>query len=189
MSTWFLENQLKGYEKFLFLAVKNLQNTQNFSIHPSKSIDVIWRTHLLNPVVYHDDMMKVLNHFVDYLPWNERDKRTKTKDGKLSYLLWNKEYSDEMLETLVFKFYFPREIMINIFKFLSVNDLINVGFVCHEWRISANDNSNWEYHFINHYKKKLTKNYSYKNQFILRLLYKKLAKVYSYQTCVDLINN
>lgn len=58
----FLESSVRRYKQFIYL---KLNFPKKFLV-PCYDIDLIWHTHQLNPVVYKEDMVRILNHLFNH---------------------------------------------------------------------------------------------------------------------------
>ncbi|XP_045187309.2 uncharacterized protein LOC123545092 [Mercenaria mercenaria] len=58
----FLEHSLLRYKQFLFMKT---QVDQDFLV-PCYDIDLIWHTHQLNPLVYREDMVRIIGHLFNH---------------------------------------------------------------------------------------------------------------------------
>ncbi|XP_045187312.2 uncharacterized protein LOC123545093 isoform X2 [Mercenaria mercenaria] len=94
----FLENSVLRYKQFLYLK----KVTQEFLI-PSCDIDLTWRSHLLNPVVYKDDMVKNVGHLLNHggffhnrcedLQLHESEKETEEETEEIWKTFFHEKYS------------------------------------------------------------------------------------------------
>jgi len=93
-----LAGSCKGYEKFLYLLAKNGPGVPDELTHPSVCIDLIYHTHMIHPLAYHDDTMRLLGWMPDHDPW-PTDTKTGTwisdSDMSLSCQTMSKAWQEE----------------------------------------------------------------------------------------------
>lgn len=67
---WTVEKTDKLIERYrAFLALNELYKDADFSIVPSKEIDEVWHTHILDTAKYREDCEKVFGRFIDHFPY------------------------------------------------------------------------------------------------------------------------
>ncbi|CAF3747094.1 unnamed protein product [Rotaria sp. Silwood1] len=66
----------KSYERFLYMTAKySTMNGYDF-IHPTYAIDIVWHSHMQEPLKYADDCNRLIWFVMDHIPWSS----TKTED-------------------------------------------------------------------------------------------------------------
>lgn len=99
----FLKKAHVGYQKLMHLKWKYAHQVEQIGFSPCPSIDLIWHTHLLHPVLYNSDMKKILG-IVPKHKLIEKAERTKVfmekrEDEQMD--LWQKEFEESIFEYAV----------------------------------------------------------------------------------------
>ena len=69
-----IAGSIKGYEKFLYLLAKHGPRVPEELTHPSVCIDLIYHTHMIHPVAYHNDTIRLCGFMPDHEPWPTDEK-------------------------------------------------------------------------------------------------------------------
>ncbi|CAF3661931.1 unnamed protein product [Adineta steineri] len=64
-----LEPLMKSYERFLYIAAKHPMKNKNGVIPPTPAIDIIWRTHMQQPLEYVADCRRLVGYVIYHNPW------------------------------------------------------------------------------------------------------------------------
>jgi hypothetical protein len=62
----FLEEALARYKGFLYLIKMNQEKGMQLFRVPTYDVDLMWHTHQLLPVTYHNDMLKLLGRVLEH---------------------------------------------------------------------------------------------------------------------------
>ncbi|CAF1191693.1 unnamed protein product [Adineta steineri] len=102
----------KSYERFLYMAAKYPLEKSNGFVPPTYAIDIIWHSHMQEPLNYRADCIRFVGYVVNHAPWPmiEDDIMKKTSDR--SDDIWKNEFqadieTDHLYNTI--KHYFKWE--------------------------------------------------------------------------------
>ncbi|CAF1418201.1 unnamed protein product [Didymodactylos carnosus] len=92
MSKSAMKRLKKSYERFLYMAAKfSPKNEYNF-VHPAYAIDIIWHSHMQEPLKYATDSIRIVGYIMDHAPWPSTDV-DKTKQSCLdTNNIWKNEF-------------------------------------------------------------------------------------------------
>ncbi|XP_046558329.1 uncharacterized protein LOC124267451 [Haliotis rubra] len=92
----FILKSFERYKKFIHLQKMN----PSAVLAPAVDIDLIWQTHLLDPLDYRVDTERILGHLLDYdiSIYATRDMTEVSNAEKLTRTLWEKEFVLEKLD-------------------------------------------------------------------------------------------
>ncbi|CAF0853872.1 unnamed protein product [Adineta steineri] len=86
----------KSYERFLYMSTKYLpSNGYNF-IHPTYAIDIIWHSHMQEPLKYASDCIHLVGYVIDHAPWPSVDTNKKKSSCDDTMNAWKKEFDNDM---------------------------------------------------------------------------------------------
>ncbi|CAF1266858.1 unnamed protein product, partial [Didymodactylos carnosus] len=87
-----LKRLKKSYERFLYMAAKYpLKDGKSF-VSPTYAIDIIWHSHMQQPLNYAADCVRLIGYVIPHSPWPmiEEDTMKKSRDGTDD--IWKQEF-------------------------------------------------------------------------------------------------
>ncbi|CAF1155818.1 unnamed protein product [Adineta steineri] len=86
----------KSYERFLYMAAKYPLEKSNGFVPPTYAIDIIWHSHMQEPLNYRADCIRFVGYVVNHAPWPmiEDDIMKKTSDR--SDDIWKNEFQADI---------------------------------------------------------------------------------------------
>lgn len=94
-----LEEVTQAIEKYRFFLILNYLYP-NKIIVPSKTIDRVWHTHILDTSKYQEDCQMLFGHFLDHFPYfgvrDEEDREALEDSFSETQALWEQHFGVEM---------------------------------------------------------------------------------------------
>ncbi|CAF1067084.1 unnamed protein product [Adineta ricciae] len=91
-----LERLKKSYERFLYLATKYPPSNGYQFVHPTYAIDIIWHSHMQEPLKYVADCQRLVGYVVDHAPWPSVDANKMKKSCDDTANVWKREFDSDM---------------------------------------------------------------------------------------------
>ncbi|CAF1439208.1 unnamed protein product [Adineta steineri] len=87
----------KSYERFLYIAAKYSTIDGYDFIHPTYAMDIVWHSHMQEPLKYADDCNHLIGFVIDHVPWssNVAENHIKESYEKLNEI-WKIEFDRDM---------------------------------------------------------------------------------------------
>ncbi|CAF4731189.1 unnamed protein product [Rotaria sp. Silwood1] len=73
LSTSAIKRLKKSYERFLYMATKYPPSNGYAFVHPTYAIDIIWHSHMQEPLKYASDCIRLVGYVIDHAPWPSVD--------------------------------------------------------------------------------------------------------------------
>ncbi|CAF0951485.1 unnamed protein product [Adineta steineri] len=86
----------KSYERFLYMAAKYPSTNRYNFVHSTYAIDIIWYSHMQEPLKYASDCIRLVNYIIDHTPWISADGNiTKSICDDIANI-WKNEFDNDM---------------------------------------------------------------------------------------------
>ncbi|CAF1416648.1 unnamed protein product [Rotaria sp. Silwood1] len=86
----------KSYERFLYMATKYPPSNGYTFIHPTYAIDIIWHSHMQEPLKYASDCIRLVGYVIDHAPWPSVDEKKMKSSCNDTINAWKKEFEIDM---------------------------------------------------------------------------------------------
>ncbi|CAF1009309.1 unnamed protein product [Rotaria sordida] len=86
----------KSYERFLYMATKYPPSNGYTFIHPTYAIDIIWHSHMQEPLKYASDCIRLVGYVIDHSPWPSVDENKMKSSCNDTINAWKKEFESDM---------------------------------------------------------------------------------------------
>ncbi|UJR10791.1 hypothetical protein I4U23_014978 [Adineta vaga] len=91
-----LKRLKKSYERFLYMATKYPPSSGYKFIHPTYAIDIIWHSHMQEPLKYVSDCLRLVGYVIDHAPWPSVDANKMKTSCDDTTKAWKKEFDSDM---------------------------------------------------------------------------------------------
>ncbi|CAF1026897.1 unnamed protein product [Adineta steineri] len=86
----------KSYERFLYMAAKYPLENSNGFVPPTYAIDIIWHSHMQEPLNYRADCIRLVGYVVNHAPWPMIEDNIMKKTSDRSDDMWKKEFQSDI---------------------------------------------------------------------------------------------
>ncbi|CAF0905170.1 unnamed protein product [Adineta steineri] len=86
----------KSYERFLYMATKYSPSNGYSFVHPTYAIDIIWHSHMQEPLKYASDCVRLVGYVIDHAPWPSVDTNKMESSCHDTMNVWKKEFDSDM---------------------------------------------------------------------------------------------
>ncbi|CAF2738746.1 unnamed protein product [Rotaria sp. Silwood2] len=86
----------KSYERFLYMAAKYPLKDGNVFISPTYAIDIIWHSHMQEPLKYVADCIRLVGYVINHSPWPQIDDHTMKKSCDKTNDIWKEEFDSDI---------------------------------------------------------------------------------------------
>ncbi|CAF1181428.1 unnamed protein product [Rotaria magnacalcarata] len=96
LSTSAMKRLMKSYERFLYMATKYPPSNGYSFVHPTYAIDIIWHSHMQEPLKYASDCIRLIGYVIDHTPWPSVDENKMKNSCNDTINAWKKEFESDM---------------------------------------------------------------------------------------------
>ncbi|CAF1310715.1 unnamed protein product [Rotaria sp. Silwood1] len=87
----------KSYERFLYIAAKYPLKDGHEFIRPTYAIDIMWHSHMQEPLNYVADCVRIVGYVIYHSPWPINKDDTKNKTCIQANKLWKDEFKVDLM--------------------------------------------------------------------------------------------
>ncbi|CAF3828918.1 unnamed protein product [Rotaria sp. Silwood1] len=73
------------------------QQTDMLFLHPTYAIDIMWHSHMQEPLKYASDCIPLVGYVIDHAPWPLVDENKMNSSCENTEEAWKKEFDSDMM--------------------------------------------------------------------------------------------
>ncbi|CAF3859124.1 unnamed protein product [Rotaria sordida] len=93
LSVGAMKRLMKSYERFLYMAAKYPLIDDNGFVPPTYAIDIMWHSHMQEPLKYIADCHRLVGYVIYHAPWPIIEGNTMKKSREKTNQIWKDEFS------------------------------------------------------------------------------------------------